>query len=70
MQFNGGLVCAVEVIGSEKVYDFTLEWLEIKIPSGWITLFDQEMELKAAPIRLTDEQYSEAIEILKNKSYD
>jgi hypothetical protein len=70
VQFNGSLVCAVDILGAEKVYDFTIEWLEIKIGSGWITLFDQETELKAAPIRLTDEQYSEVIETLKNKSYD
>jgi hypothetical protein len=70
VQFNGGLVCAMEIIGAEKVYDFTIEWLEIKVGSRWIALFDQETELKAAPIRLTEEQYSEVIEILKNKSYD
>lgn len=59
-----------EIIGGQKVYDCGIEWLEVKIGDEWHTLIDNRKILWIAIFRLTDSQYSEITEALKNTYYD
>jgi hypothetical protein len=68
LQYNGFTRCDRELIGGEWIYNREIDWLKVNINGEWVMIIDLYKELPTAPFRLTDSQYMDILEELKDQN--